>query len=196
VTSDTIRKFNRDTVWLATGVLGTVVFAALVLVVQECQPKAKQAESSLLANFDPERAGSAPAKDSGSNGKMTPGQGSGVDHAFTETPILEIPSSKTEAGAATPVLPSPPADSSGTQPNRYSRISVRREESTRTVGPKARIARNGSSWASRTVDVKKRLIELWHLSLARSAKARTWTAFLNLHKGASKKAAYTAGTIH
>jgi hypothetical protein len=31
VTRDTISKFNRDTVWLATGVLGTVVFAALML---------------------------------------------------------------------------------------------------------------------------------------------------------------------
>ena len=32
-----MRGFNRDTVWLATGVLGAVVFAALVLVVQEHQ---------------------------------------------------------------------------------------------------------------------------------------------------------------
>src|SRR5580700_9657511 len=37
-TSDVIRRFNRDTVWLATGVLGTVIFAALVLAVQEHQP--------------------------------------------------------------------------------------------------------------------------------------------------------------
>jgi hypothetical protein len=41
VTSDTISKFNRDIVWLTTGVLGTVVFAALVLVILECQPKAR-----------------------------------------------------------------------------------------------------------------------------------------------------------
>jgi hypothetical protein len=194
VTSDTIRKFNRDTVWLATGVLGIVAFAALVLVIQEFQPKAKQAESALWANVGLERAGSAPAKVSGSDAKMPAGQGSGMDHAFTETPVVEIPSSQTEPGSPTPVLPSPPADRHGTQANQDSRISVHREDSARTGGPKARNARYKSSWASRTVDVKRRLIELWHLSLARMAQARTWTAFSNLHKWGSKKAAYTAET--
>ena len=40
-TSDMIRRFNRDTWWVATGVLGTVIFAALVLavLVQERHPK-------------------------------------------------------------------------------------------------------------------------------------------------------------
>jgi hypothetical protein len=36
------------------------------------------------------------------------------------------------------------------------------------------------------------LIELWHQSLARSKKSRDWTAFSNLNRGVSKKAAYTA----
>jgi len=38
VTSDIIKGFNRDTGWLATGVLCSVVFAALVLAVQEYHP--------------------------------------------------------------------------------------------------------------------------------------------------------------
>jgi hypothetical protein len=38
VTSDIIKGFNRDTVWLATGVLGSLVFAALMLAVQEYHP--------------------------------------------------------------------------------------------------------------------------------------------------------------
>jgi hypothetical protein len=38
VTSDTIRGFNRDTARLAAGVLGAVVFAALVLPLQEHYP--------------------------------------------------------------------------------------------------------------------------------------------------------------
>lgn len=187
--SDTISKFNRDTVWLATGVLGTVAFAALVLVIQEYQPKAKKTESSLLANVDFERAGSAPAKVSGSSGKIAAGQGSNGDHTFTEKAILETPFSQSQPEAARPVVPLPRADRNTTQANRDCR------NSPRTVEPKARNARNRSSWPSRTADVKRRLIELWHLSLARSAKARTWTAFSNLHRGGSKKAAYTAGTI-
>jgi hypothetical protein len=40
-------------------------------------------------------------------------------------------------------------------------------------------------------DVKKRLIELWQQSLAITEKSRSWTAFSNLNRGVSKKAAYT-----
>jgi hypothetical protein len=50
--------------------------------------------------------------------------------------------------------------------------------------------------ASRYVGVKRRLIELWHQSLAQNEKSRSWTAFSNLKTGATKKAAYTAATIH
>jgi len=48
-----IRRFNRDTGWLATGVLGTVIFAALMVAVQECQRKATEAERDLLLNANP-----------------------------------------------------------------------------------------------------------------------------------------------
>jgi hypothetical protein len=46
---DTISNFNRKTVWLATGVLGAVVFAALVLAIQEYQPKAPQTKKGPFA---------------------------------------------------------------------------------------------------------------------------------------------------
>jgi len=84
VTRDTISKFNRDTLWLATGVLGTVVFAALMLAFQERQPKAAQAEGDLLLNANPARVSSVIAKSSNVNGEMTPRAGSGVDTEFTE----------------------------------------------------------------------------------------------------------------
>jgi hypothetical protein len=58
VTRDTISRFNSDTVWLATGVSATVVFAALVLAFQERQPNATQAESDLLLNANPARVAS------------------------------------------------------------------------------------------------------------------------------------------
>lgn len=92
VKRDTISRFNRDTVWLAAGLLGTVVFAALVLAVQECQPKAPQTERELSLNANPAGAGSVLASSS-STGKMTPEQGSGDDPTFTETALLETPSS-------------------------------------------------------------------------------------------------------
>jgi hypothetical protein len=191
VTGDTISKFNRDTVWLTTGVLGTVVFAALVLVIQECQPKATQAQRDLLPKATLDRAGGVLAESSGSNGKMTAGQGSSVDHAFTENSIDEIPTSQTEPGATNSVIALPPVNLNGAQTNLDSRL----KHSARAITPRVQNARR-SSLASRTIDVKRRLIELWHESLVRSSKFRSWTAFSNLKYGVRKKAAYTAETSH
>ena len=188
MTRDTISRFNRDTVWLATGVLGTVIFVALVLAFQECQPKATQAERDLLPNANSATVGSVVAKSSISNGKMTPGPGSSVDHVFTETPLQEIPSPQMLSSASTPtaVLAFTP------EMNR----NAHRQDSARVRGPKTRNVRNRSSLAFGSVFVKRRLIELWHQSLARSEKSRNWTAFSNLNTGVSKKAAYTAETNH
>jgi hypothetical protein len=54
-TQDVIRRFNRDTAWLAMGVLGALVFATLLVAVQERSPKPadltqekRQAEGNLL----------------------------------------------------------------------------------------------------------------------------------------------------
>jgi hypothetical protein len=191
-----IRRFNRDTVWLATGVLGAVIFAALMVAVQECQRKATEAERDLLLNANPGTVASVVAKSSNSNGEMTPGQGSSVDHAFTENPLQEIPSSQTEPAASTPVLALTPENRSDAQANPDAGPLANRQDSARAIGSKARNASNRSSVASRTVDVKRRLIELWHQSLAKSEKSRSWTAFSNLNRGERKKAAYTAETNH
>ncbi len=162
MTSDIIRSFNRETVWVATGLLGTLVFAALVLAFQENQRKARQAESDFFPNAHLATMGSAIAKSSNSNGKLTPEPESSVDHGSTETSLREIPSSRMEPAASTPtsVFAAPPAI------NR----NARRQYSSRVREPKTRNVRNRSSVASRSIDVKRRLIELWHQSLARGEK--------------------------
>ena len=178
LTSDVISRFNRDTWWLAAGVLGIVIFAALMVAVQERQPKAV-------------------AKSSSSNGKMTPGPASSVDLASTETSLQEIPSSQTEPAASTPVLAlTPETNRNDAQANPGSGTLALPKDSVRAIGQKARNARNRSSVASRSVDVKRRLLELWHQSLAKSEKSGNWTAFSNLNRGAKKKAAYIAETSH
>jgi hypothetical protein len=163
-TSGMIRRFNRDTVWLATGVLGTVIFAALVLAVQEHQPNATQAERGLLLNASPATVASVIAK--------------------------------TEPAASTPVLTLTPENRSDAQANPDAGPLANRQDSARAIGSKARNGRNRSSVASRTVDVKRRLIELCRQSLAKSEKSRSWTAFSNLNRGERKKAAYIAETNH
>ena len=195
-TSGMIRRFNRDTVWVATGVLGTVIFAALMVAVQERQRKATEAERDLLLNANPATVAGVVANTSNADGKMTPGPGSSVDHAFTETPPQEIPSSQTEPSASTPVLALTPENRNDVQANPDVGPLADRQDSARAIGPKARNASNRSSVASRSVDVKRRLIELWHQSLAKSEKSRSWTAFSNLNRGERKKAAYTTETNH
>jgi hypothetical protein len=105
---------------------------------------------------------------------MTSESGKSVDRTFTET-SASIPISSL---AFT------------TQKNR----DVPRQDSTKAPAPKSRNARNKSSAASRSIDVKRRLIELWHQSLAKTEKSRSWTAFSKLNSGVKKKAAYTAAT--
>jgi hypothetical protein len=160
VTGDVIKGYNRDTAWLATGVLGAVVLAALMLAVEERQPKATQAERDLLPNANSATVESVVAKSSNVNGEMTPRAGSGADPEFTEAPVQENPSSQRESAASTPsaVLALTP------EMNR----NAHRQDSGRVRGPKTRNGRNRSSAAFRSVDVKKRLIELWHQSLAKS----------------------------
>ena len=191
-----ISRFNRDTVWLATGGLGTVIFAAVMVAVQECQRKATEAERDLLLNANPATVAGVVANTSNADGKMTPGPGSSVDHAFTETPPQEIPSSQMEPAASTPVPALIPENRNDAQANSDAGPLADRQDSARAIGPKASNVRNRSSVAFGSVDVKRRLIELWHQSLAKSEKSRSWTAFSNLNRGARKKAAYTAETNH
>ena len=61
-TSDMIRGFNRDTWWVATAVLGVVIFATLVLAVEvqerhqkrhDLTQKTRQVKHDLVLNADP-----------------------------------------------------------------------------------------------------------------------------------------------
>ena len=173
LTLDIIRGFNRDTAWLATGVLGALVLAALMLAVEEHESKAMQAGRDFLVNANPATMASVIAETSNSNGK-------------TDTPLYEVPSRQTESAASTPI----PAPASTPQKNR----DAHGQDSRQALAPKASHASNRSSGSSRYVGVKRRLIELWHQSLAKSEKSRSWTAFSNLNSGARRKAAYTAET--
>jgi hypothetical protein len=188
VTSDTISRFNRDTVWLATGVLGTVIFAALVLAVQDHQPNVTQADRNRWLNASPARDSIAIPIGSYVNGEITPEPENSVDQEFAANRLQEIPSQRRnlQLRLLAPVLAFPPELSR----------NAHGQDSARLSGTKPRNAINRSSLAFGSVDVKRRLIELWHQSLAKSEKSRSWTAFSHLNRVESKKAAYTAETNH
>ena len=206
-TSDVIRRFNRDTWWLATGVLGGVIFAALVLsvLVQEPHPKAdylteeaRQAEGDLLLNANLVTGFTAVDSGRTSTDNKTSGQATSLDHAFAEIPPPENPSSQMEAPATSTPTPlhefSSEINQHDMQPNAGSWTPAHRQESLRVTEPRLHHASSRSR--PRFVDVKMRLIALWHQSLGRSEKSRTWTAFSNSNKGERRKVGYTAEAYH
>jgi hypothetical protein len=202
VTSDTIRGFDRDTARLSAGVLGAVVFAALVLASQEyhptkASPTEEQAGSGRLLNANVVTRGNVVA--TSSNDKMASGEGPDIDHACNETSLNDDHSLRIKPGgtAPAPVLAFTPAiNRDDTQAKTGSGTPVHRQDFAQAIGPKTRNSRNRSYAAFGSVDVRRRLIELWHQSLAKSEKSRGWSAFSNLNTGSSKKAAYTAETNH
>jgi hypothetical protein len=170
LTGDVIRSFNRDTAWLATGVLGALVVAALTLAVQEYHPNVTQAGREFLLKANPAAAATLIAESPNSTGK-------------TYTPLYEIPLGQTELAVSTPICAPAPTP----QKNR----DVPRQDSAQAPAPKTRNVRNRSSLESRFIGVKRRLIELWHQSLAKS-ETRSWTAFSKLNSEVKKKTAYSA----
>jgi hypothetical protein len=160
VASDKIRTFNRDTAWLATGVLSVLFLAALAIAVGELQTNAPQAKLDFLPNANAPTVESVVAKSSSSNEKVTPGSETGIDHALTERPLQELASLDPGSAASTPtsVLGFTP------QKNR----DTPEQDSAQTPVSKTRNVRSRSSVVSRFIGVKRRLIELWHQRRSKS----------------------------
>ena len=84
-----MRRFDRDTTWLAMGVLGALILATLFIGVQELSPKrdnlteASQAQNNLLLNGKPAtRFTAVDVSQESSNEKTIPEQPFGVDHGY------------------------------------------------------------------------------------------------------------------
>lgn len=196
MTSDIIRRFNRDTGWLAALVVGALVTAALgiAILVQERHPQtndltegASQTERDLLPN--------------GKNftGKVTSGQASSADHAMAQISTEENSSSQMEsaASASTSVLAFPPEiKSEDARSNVGSSTPGNRGDSGRVIRSKVPRTRSRSSLRPRIVDVKMRLLALWHQSLARSERSRSRILFADSSKGKRNKVSYTVETNH
>ena len=184
-TYNVIRGFNRYTTWLATGLLSSVAFAALVLAVQEWHPKAadqgeeeRPTRGDLLLNANPgtlSKIVSLSAESSKS--EITSGQATSVDHVFTAIlpqenppPPMETPeSTQTPVVAPTPEINQPDAQATASPWS-----SVQRQDFARAIRAKIHNIRHKSRVRVRFVDVKKRLIALWHQSLARSQRSRSY----------------------
>jgi hypothetical protein len=215
-TNDAIRRFNRNTMQVATAAVGAVVCVGLVFIVlfQARHPKAtdlpdgvRQAGGNLILDTDPpdtpfEVVGLNKKKFTGvtqlnpgpysvhlqpevspeyeQTVQIRSGQSTSVDHGFTVLSPQGIPSPPMEAAASasTPVVASKPEiNQTQAQADASSCFPAHRQDSTRVIRLKKPNVRYRSSAGLTSAEVKMRLIALWHQSLARSEKSRTWTGF-------------------
>jgi hypothetical protein len=187
VIRETIIKFNRDTAWLATGVVGTVVFAAIVLAVEEHQPNAKPTESELSVPGNLNSTADGIAKSSNPDAESAASQDSTVDRTIAKTSLGEKVSSSRIVSVT---------HASGLAFKPETNHHEHRQDGRGFKGSRTENEKNRSSVAFSASAVKRRLVELWHQSLAQNDKSRSWTAFSHLNKGVHKKAAYTAEMSH
>jgi hypothetical protein len=170
-----MRRFNRTTTWVATGLLSTLVVAAGVLVFQDNHPMA--------ANIHEE------ARSGGLVSEGSPDSPSEVVDLNGKNP------DQTTSGQLASSYPGvAPEANNGDLPTKVSEsLGAQRQESPRAIRPRIHNLRHRLSFRSRAIDVKMRLIMLWHQSLAR---AHGWTLFSSPHHARSKKVSNTIETSH
>jgi hypothetical protein len=175
-----IRRLNRDTAWVATGLLGTVFFAALVLALQEFHQKADgfteeptqtSTSGELLPNANPAVNSDVVGSNGGSTSQITSGPASRINQGFTPETI-----------------------NPGDHANTTSWSPATRPDSARVIHTKIADVKLRSSVRPRYVDVKTRLIALWHQSLRE--KFRRWRLFSNSSNEPKTEVSYTAATSH
>ena len=180
MTSDVIRRFDRETAWIAAGVLSILVLAALMLAVlgQDRYPKAGAAEEVVQTEGDPVPNIVTDSKDEVLNGKSFNGKmisKGAIAQPLTEISPNEKPSSQPEAAASTPtqiLALSPEMARHNLQANPVSWTSANRPDPPRVIEVKIPRERIRSYSRPRFGNVKMRLIALWHESFLRSERTR------------------------
>jgi hypothetical protein len=176
---DVIKRFNRNTTWVATALLGSVLFAALIVAFQERHAKAddltKEARQTTgdLLNANPAAISEVVDSKEKSTGEMTSAQATSVDRGLT-----------------------PEINHRGVPATASSWSPANRLDSGWVIRPKMPNLRRRTFVRHRILDVKMRLIALWHQSLMSDEQSRGWTPFSNSNKWRKKNISYTAATSH
>lgn len=173
-TEEVIRRFNRDTQLLTVEVVVALAFAMLVLgvVVRE-----RNSEATDLA--EQERQTSRDLLVSANS------------HTFAKEGSFDKDDFMGEI-TTEPTVSESPVTADVFPWRESSSIGGGNSESARTtVSAVTRKMKHRSSVRLRFVDVKARLIALWHQSLARSQEPRTWTGALDSAKRQRKRIVYS-----
>jgi hypothetical protein len=164
-----IAKLNRNTTWVATGLLGSVVFAAVMVAVRDPHPKtadvtevAQPFKSDLSPSTNPATEFSGSGSTDKGAGEANSGQPTSVDFGVTPEP-KHAPS----------VLA---ANASSSSPN------LRPHLVRNAPRPKIPNLRHRSSIRSGTATFKLRLIALWCRSLLRKESSHRRAPSSNWNK--------------
>jgi hypothetical protein len=163
-----MRGYNGNTMWVAMGLLGTVIFSALVLAVQERRPAPAEVMEKATEKNGGVLSGDSPAASSEIDGLSGNGTG-GISSEHT-TNAGDRLTPEINAGVDTSVTSSSVAQRR--DPAHLSRPKMSRRSSIRSAN----------------LDVKTRLLALWHQSLERSKRSRSQALFLRSNKRERKKA--------
>jgi hypothetical protein len=179
-TNAVLRRFNRDTTRVVVWLLGVVFFAAFAfaVLIPEPHPAVATDTAKLLKIVD------SSAKISLS--QVTSGTLTQVDQVSAESSLKERPAPVEVAEKTTAAL-SAPVVVTGCSPD-IDRVN--QKEIRRAVSGKVPYRRGKSPGKLSDAEVKKRLIELWHQSLTRTQKPRSWAAYSQWAR--RKKVAFTA----
>jgi hypothetical protein len=175
------RRFDRNSAWLATGILSSLISAALLFAVQERHPKVtdqakedKETSRAVLVNANPgvlSKVGTLGAESS--TGEIRLGQAINVARGSAaispqQNPFawMEIPERPTQASVSTLT---PKNDQPVAQANANQQPSVRGLDSARVIRPKTHNIRPRASVRRKFVDSKMRLLALWHQGLAQKS---------------------------
>jgi hypothetical protein len=169
-TGPVIKRFNRNTMLLATGLLGTVIFAALVLAVQERYRKAPvftdevgQPGGEISLNANPLVLSRVMGFDAGKGGEIPSGPTTNADEGVS--PQRSHPIGRSWSPA-------------------------HRQDSRRVIRPKNPSVRVHPSLWAKIADV----LTFWHRKPVPTERSRGWAQFSK--KGKRKRVSLTAETNH
>lgn len=173
-TGAVISKFNRDTMVLTVGLLGTVILAGLVLAAQDLHPKAavvtdEATQGDLSLNANPAALSEIAGFDAKNTAEVTSDPATNLDEEFNAENNQTIPHA-----------------------NARSWSPAHRQGSALVIRPKIPSVKVHPSLWAMLADVKMRLFAFWHRKLAPTERSRGWTQFSN--KWERKKVSYTAET--
>ena len=168
-----IARLNRNTTWVATGLLNSVLFAAVMVAVRDPHSETddatdvpQQFKSDLLAKANPAAGFSVAESAEKSAGEITSGPATSVDSGFTSQTNHDLPAVQAIASSSSPAP---------------------RPDFVRDARPKIPNLRHRSSMRSRSVTSKLRLIALWCRSLVRNESSRRRHFIVQLEKSQSRQ---------